>query len=77
MTPQARGVVPPETVAAILEAKAFAEKAERLLKEITVDGARQGRIVPGVVQGDGVLYVDAPTLGPGTWSDPGGSAASG
>lgn len=46
MTPQARGVVPPETVAAILEAKALAEKTERLLKEITVDALVRGASYP-------------------------------
>lgn len=53
MTPQARGVVPPETVAAILEAKAFAEKAERLLKEITVDALVRGASFPELSKATG------------------------
>lgn len=53
MSPQARGVVPSETVEAIAEAKKLADQAEQLLKEITVDALVRGASFPELSKATG------------------------
>ena len=54
MTPQARGVVPPEALKLILEARELAEQAELLYKSITVDALVRGASYPELSKGTGL-----------------------
>lgn len=53
MSPQARGVVPPERVEAIMAAKQVAEDAELLLKQVTVDALVKGASFPELSKATG------------------------
>lgn len=54
MTPQARGVVPPETVARIAEARAVATDADWLVKQITVQALVDGGSYPELSKATGI-----------------------
>lgn len=53
MTPQARGVVPPETVEAIVAARKVADDAALLLKQVTVDALVRGASFPELAKATG------------------------
>ncbi|MEV8023418.1 hypothetical protein [Microbacterium sp. NPDC080220] len=53
MTPQARGVVPPETIAAIKAAQRAAEEAELELHRVTVQALVDGASFPELTRATG------------------------
>jgi len=54
MAPQTRGVVPTEFLAKIEEARELADKAELLVKQITVDALVQGASFPELSKATGI-----------------------
>lgn len=54
MAPQARGVLPPETIAAIKAAQAEAASADRALREVVVQALVDGASYPEVQKATGI-----------------------